>query len=200
VDRSERLAEACAQLAAAASALAGVLESEARGREEPGPPDPAPRHASADLGACMADLLAEQRRYGHPFALALFNLDGLGRINDAYGRRAGDLMLAGVAGVLRRQVRGVDRVLRVERDEFAVLAPHTDAEGLASMARRVAGLVARSQDPAGPRIAIAAGVVGCPGDGLAAERLLESATEAIYAAKASGAAVATSPDRLLQDS
>ena len=62
------------------------------------------------------------------------------------------------------------------------------------MATRIANLIADSQTADGPRIAIAAGVVGCPADGLGAERLLESATEADYAAKASGAAVARSPN------
>ena len=62
------------------------------------------------------------------------------------------------------------------------------------MATRIAGLIAGSQAADGPRIAIAAGVVDCPGDGLSAERLLESAAEATYAAKAAGAPVARSPN------
>jgi diguanylate cyclase (GGDEF)-like protein len=156
-----------------------------------------------ELDRCLTSLLAEQRRYGHPFSLALVDVDGLARINDAYGRQAGDRMLAAIAAVLRRELRDVDFVFRVEDDEFAVIAPHTDAEHLVPMATRVANLIASSQAPDGPRIAIAAGVVGCPADGLAAERLLESATEAIYAAKAAGAAVARSPngsETVLQDS
>jgi diguanylate cyclase (GGDEF)-like protein len=155
------------------------------------------------LDRCLTGLLAEQRRYGHPFAIALVDVDGLARINDAYGREAGDRMLAAVAAVLRRQLREVDFAFRVEDDEFAIVAPHTDAARLVTIARRVANLIADSQSLDGPRIAVAAGIAGCPADGLAAERLLESATEAIYAAKASGAAVARSPDgsdAILQDS
>jgi diguanylate cyclase (GGDEF)-like protein len=158
---------------------------------------PGPR----DLERCLAALLAEHRRYGHPFSVALVDVDGLGRINAAHGRRAGDLMLAGVAGVLRRQLREVDRAFRATEDEFAVVAPHTKADDLVPMARRVANLIAGAQSGDGPRIAIATGVVSCPADGLAPERLLESATEAIYAAKASGAAVASSANgTVLQDS
>ncbi len=158
---------------------------------------------SAELDRCLAALLAEQRRYGHPFSIALVDVEGLARINDAYGREAGDRILAAVAAVVRRQLREVDLAFRVEDDEFAIVAPHTDAARLVSVARRVANLIAESQGRDGPRIAVAAGIAGCPADGLAAERLLESATEAIYAAKASGAAVARSPggsDAILQDS
>ena len=79
-------------------------------------------------------LLAEQRRYGHTFALALVDVDGLGRINEAHGRPTGDRMLTAVAGVLRRQLRDVDQAFRLEEDEFAVLAPHTEATGLVPMA------------------------------------------------------------------
>jgi diguanylate cyclase (GGDEF)-like protein len=137
-------------------------------------------------------LLAEQRRYGHNFALALVDVDGLARINEAHGRPTGDRMLAAVSGVLRRQLRDVDQAFRLEEDEFAILAPHTDAAGLVPMASRIAELVASSQSDDGPRIAVAAGVVSCPTDGASAERLLESAAEATYAAKASGAAVGRS--------
>ena len=149
-------------------------------------------------------LLAEQRRYGHTFALALVDVDGLGRINEAHGRPTGDRMLTAVAGVLRRQLRDVDQAFRLEEDEFAVLAPHTEAAGLAPMATRIAELVASSQSEEGPRIAIASGVVSCPEDGTSAERLLESAAEATYAAKAAGIPVGRSSgagsERPVQDS
>ncbi|HEY8002358.1 MAG TPA: GGDEF domain-containing protein [Solirubrobacterales bacterium] len=159
-------------------------------------------HGPAQLDEWLGILLAEQRRYGHGFGLALVDVDGLGRINDAYGHDAGDRMLVAVAGIVRRQLRDVDRAFRLEEDEFAIVATHTDAAGLVPLATRIANLISRSQSPDGPRIAIAAGVVDCPGDGLSAERLLESAAEATYAAKASGAAVARSPngsDAVLQD-
>lgn len=156
----------------------------------------------AQLAGWLGALLAEQRRYGHPFALTLIDVDGLGRVNAAYGRDAGDRMLVAVAAILRRQLRDVDQAFRLEEDEFAVVAPHTDAARLVAMAKRVAGVISGSQGAEGPRIAIAAGVVDCPGDGLSAERLLESAAEATYAAKAAGAPVARSSrasDAILQD-
>jgi diguanylate cyclase (GGDEF)-like protein len=186
--RAERLAEACSDLAAAAGRLAKLLGEHVEPERRQGLP------GSAELNRCLAELLAEHRRYGHPFSLAVVDIDGLARINDAYGPPAGDRMLAAVAAILRRQLRDTDRVFHVEEDEFAVVAPHTGAAGLVPVARRVANLIAGGQSPDGPRIAIAAGVVACPADGLAAERLLESATEATYAAKASGAAVATRPE------
>jgi diguanylate cyclase (GGDEF)-like protein len=147
-------------------------------------------------------LLAEHRRYGHRFALSVIDIDGLGRINDAYGRDAGDRMLAAVAGVIRRQVRAVDQAFRLGGDEFAILSPHQDTAGLLPMADRIATMIEDAQASDGPRIAIAAGVVSCPEDGDESAALLERANEAIYAAKASGRAVAGSSNgsSSLQDS
>jgi diguanylate cyclase (GGDEF)-like protein len=134
-------------------------------------------------------LLAEHRRYGHPFALALIDIDGLERINQSRGRVAGDGMVAAIAEVVRRQIREADQAFRLEEDEFAVLAPHAEAGGLVQMASRLAALIEDAQVPEGARIAITVGVAACPEDGMTAERLLQSVDEATYVAKADGVAV-----------
>jgi diguanylate cyclase (GGDEF)-like protein len=138
----------------------------------------------------MRILLAEHRRYGHPFALALIDIDGLERINQSRGRGAGDGLVAAIAEVVRRQIREADQAFRLEEDEFAVLAPHAEAGGLVQMAARLTSLIDDAQEPDGARIAITVGVVACPDDGMTAERLLQSVDEATYAAKADGVPVA----------
>jgi diguanylate cyclase (GGDEF)-like protein len=147
----------------------------------------------AQFDEWMRVLLAEQERHGHGFALAMIDVDGLGRINEAYGHEAGDRLIAAISAVIRKQVRATDPAFRLEEDEFAVLAPHSDAAGLVAMALRAAQMIDASQADEGPRIAIATGVVSCPADGVTVERLLEAAAEATYAAKAAGKPVATSP-------
>jgi len=148
----------------------------------------------AQLEEWMRILLAENRRYKHPFAVARIDVDGLGRINDAFGRDAGDGMLSAVAGVIRRQVRSVDQAFRIGDDDFCVVAPHQEAGHLVPMAERLAELVTSSQLAEGPRLGIAVGIASCPGSGDSAERLLEAAEEASYAAKAAGRRVATAGD------
>ena len=142
----------------------------------------------------MRALLAEQERYGVGFGLALVDVDGLRRINDAYGREAGDRLVGAVGAVIREQIRSTDHAFRFDEDEFAVLAPHSDVPGLLTMAERIAELIESAQSEDGPRIAVAIGVVACPADGDNEERLVESATAAAYAAKAAGRSVATNPD------
>lgn len=193
----ERLAEVFGDIQ---GALATTLVDEHAGEGSADPLTGLP--GPAQLEQWMRILLAGHGRYGHGFALAVIDVDGLARINDAYGREAGDRLVRAIAAVIRGQVRSADPTFRLEEDEFAVLAPHTGVAGLVAMARRAAALIESSQAPDGPRIAIAAGVVACPADGNSVEQLLEAAAEATYAAKAAGEPVATSPGSagLLQDS
>jgi diguanylate cyclase (GGDEF)-like protein len=147
---------------------------------------------TAHLDEWLRILLAEHQRYQHPFALALIDIDGLSKINDAYGDEAGDGMLTAVAGVITRQLDDVDQAFRVGDDEFCILAPHHDAAELVPMATNLAELIANSQLDEGPRLAVAIGVASCPADGDTAESLVEAAEQASYAAKAAGEPVATS--------
>jgi diguanylate cyclase (GGDEF)-like protein len=138
-------------------------------------------------------LLADLQRYEQGFALAVIDIDGLAKINEAYGRDAGDRLLTAVAGVVERQVGVADRAFRLGEDELCIVAPRQDAEELQPIAERIAALVADSQASEGPRIAIAIGIAACPADGTGREELLEAAQQATYAAKAAGEPVAVSP-------
>jgi diguanylate cyclase (GGDEF)-like protein len=185
----ERLAEVFGSIqGAVASSLVEERSGGARVDELTGLPGP------IQLDEQLRILLAEQRRYGHGFSVMLVDVDGLGLINDAYGRESGDRLLTAVAGVIRRQVRGVDQAFRLPGSEFCVLCPHQDAASLVSMAERMASLVEGSQAAEGPRVAVAIGIAACPDDGEEAELLLETAQQATYAAKAAGRHVGTGPN------
>jgi diguanylate cyclase (GGDEF)-like protein len=138
-------------------------------------------------------LLADQQRYEQGFAIAMIDIDGLGKINEAYGRDAGDRLLTAVAGVIERQIGVADRAFRLGEDELCVVAPRQDTAELAPIAERIAALVADSQASEGPRIGIAIGIAACPADGTGREELFEAAEQATYAAKAAGESVAVSP-------
>ena len=155
-----RLAEIFGELQAAVSAsMVEARTSDAPIDELTGLPN------AARLNEWIEFLLAEQRRYGHPFGLALIDIDGLGRINSAHGEATGDRIVTAIAGVIRGQVRAGDQTFRYAEDEFVILAPHTEAPGLVPMLERVAELIDEAQQPDRPRLAIAAGVAACPADG-----------------------------------
>src|SRR5213080_1222608 len=86
-------------------------------------------------------LLGVQKRYGHPFALLLLDIDGLKRINDAYGSSAGDRTLVGVATAVGESIRSVDTPVRMGGDEFGVLLPHQTASRARVLADRLASMI-----------------------------------------------------------
>ena len=89
----------------------------------------------------LAHMLEIQKRYGHPFAVLLMDIDGLKRVNDAHGHQAGDRVLMQVAMALRRSIRSVDMAARLGGDEFCVLAPSRRPTAAAQLGERLAAAV-----------------------------------------------------------
>jgi diguanylate cyclase (GGDEF)-like protein len=81
--------------------------------------------------------LARCRRYRHPVALLLVDLDGLKQINDRYGHDAGDAALVWLADVIRSQLRETDVAARWGGDEFGILAPNTSQASALALAERI---------------------------------------------------------------
>jgi diguanylate cyclase (GGDEF)-like protein len=131
-------------------------------------------------------LLGIQKRYGHPFAILVIDIDGLKRINDAYGRVAGDRALVSVATALGEQLRSVDTPIRMGGDEFCILLPHQTSARARVVAERIADAIEAVENPTGQPLHVSIGVVSSPQDGSDAEELLEVADAAMYRAKAAG--------------
>ncbi len=71
------------------------------------------------------------------FGLMILDLDGLKQINDHHGHQAGDRALAAVGDVLRLATRESDILGRYGGDEFAVILPKSDRNGLEIVASRI---------------------------------------------------------------
>jgi diguanylate cyclase (GGDEF)-like protein len=203
----EAFADAAQRLAEIFGAIqADLVEALAAQRAPPviaAVPDPeTPAHVpdestglpgAAELHAYLAVLAAEHRRYSHPFALMLVDIDGLKRINEAYGREVGDRMLTVVANAVSGQVRSVDRAFRLTEDEFCIVLPHQVASTIEPLAERLTSSLNGWRHHDGPRMSVTVGVASCPEHGEDPEQLLQVAEEATYAAKASGRRFAVAP-------
>lgn len=67
--------------------------------------------------------LERSRRYGHPFSLAILDLDNFKAVNDERGHAEGDAVLRTAAEVIRSTLRSTDSVARMGGDEFALFLP-----------------------------------------------------------------------------
>jgi diguanylate cyclase (GGDEF)-like protein len=145
------------------------------------------------LNQQLHDLVGLQRRYGHPFAVLVVDIDGLKRINDAYGSAAGDAVLVDVATALGETIRGVDVPVRMEEDEFCILVPNQTAARARVLADRVAAAVETVNAPGAQPLGVAIGVVSCPQHSTDPQELLALADTAMYQARAAGESVAVGP-------
>ncbi|HSZ13715.1 MAG TPA: diguanylate cyclase [Solirubrobacteraceae bacterium] len=104
--------------------------------------------------------VARCRRYGEVAGLILVELDGLRDAGELYGEKAGEELLETVARALTRRLRETDLVARLGSDQFAVLLPHIDEEGLAVVAEGLARVIAACSVDVGDDLLHASARVG----------------------------------------
>jgi diguanylate cyclase (GGDEF)-like protein len=133
----------------------------------------------------LEEELARYRRFQHPLAIVLLDLDGFKQINDELGHAAGDVTLREVAQLLVTNSRGV--TARYGGDEFAILLVETSAAGACAYAERMRRLLSEHVFAHGLPITASFGVSSLPEESTASVAgLLRSADDALYAAKRAG--------------
>ncbi|MGE4423500.1 MAG: diguanylate cyclase [Pseudodesulfovibrio sp.] len=132
--------------------------------------------------------LARAKRFGHPLAVLMFDLDLFKEVNDSHGHATGDEVLRTFALRCRADFRQSDVFARMGGEEFAALLVETRAGQAVEAAERIRAMAANRPIPtdAGDlTVTVSIGVAA-----LAAEDsindLLKRADEALYKAKQSG--------------
>jgi diguanylate cyclase (GGDEF)-like protein/PAS domain S-box-containing protein len=128
---------------------------------------------------------------GSPLSLLLYlDLDQFKLINDTSGHLAGDQLLAQLANVMRRQLRGADVLARLGGDEFGALvaevADHAAAEQVAERMRRCVDGYVFIWEQRSYTISASIGGVMIDRPGLLMKDLLAQADTACYMAKELG--------------
>lgn len=143
--------------------------------------------------AYMAECWARLRREKQPLSTVMLDVDHFKAYNDNYGHQAGDDCLAAVAAALREQLqRPADMVVRYGGEEFMLILPNTDSEGVAALAERVRRAVEELAIPhahssVAAVVTISAGAATIlPESSAGTELLLREADIALYRAKRLG--------------
>jgi diguanylate cyclase (GGDEF)-like protein len=133
---------------------------------------------------------AEARRYEHPLAIVLLDIDGFADLNHDHGLQVGDAILREVALRLRVRMREADLVGRIGADAYLAILPHTDELGAATFARAVLDRLVEHRivtDRGEIGIGLSVGIALMrPGSTLSGEELLAAAEEALASARAAG--------------
>ena len=127
------------------------------------------------------------KRNNRMFALAYLDVDGFKDINDAWGHRCGDEVLACIGKRLVALTRGSDTAARLGGDEFALLLEEVGNE--ADPMRRIQLIqheleqpmdFVKEDGPAQINVRVSIGVALYPRDGDQTDQLLHKADQAMY--------------------
>ena len=136
-----------------------------------------------------AQKIAASARFDRKLAVLMADIDHFKKVNDTYGHDVGDVVIRGLADILRRQKRTTDIVARFGGEEFVTLCEQTDEKGAMLLAERIREELGRTtfRTPQGAlTVTCSIGVAIFPEAGRDWEALFRAADEALYVSKRSG--------------
>ncbi len=126
-------------------------------------------------------------RYDRPLALLIIDIDNFKTVNDGLGHQWGDIVLQGIAEIMKRTVRPPDFVARVGGEEFVVILPETELPGAVVVGNRLRMHIKENpfETPKGllivtVSVGVGVNLVGDP------KQLFYNADQALYIAKHGG--------------
>jgi len=135
----------------------------------------------------IAEEIARSRRHGLTFSVIMADIDHFKQLNDDFGHLLGDEVLRQVSAILAQQLRQSDVVTRYGGEEFAIITPETTLESALAVSDKLRRVVESWHFPGlAGNVTISAGVAEFPAQGSTRDELVQSADEALYAAKQSG--------------
>ncbi len=133
--------------------------------------------------------LKRAERFNESLSLILTDIDHFKRVNDTYGHPVGDMVLKGVAELIKKTVREIDIPARYGGEEFAIIVLRADANIALKSAERLRKKVQEKRFTADGKsfnVTLSLGIASYPGDATTREELIERADQALYAAKEGG--------------
>ena len=133
--------------------------------------------------------VAAATRFGRKLSVLITDIDFFKKVNDTYGHDVGDVVIKGLADILKKQKRATDVVARFGGEEFIVLCEQTDEAGAALLGERIREELEATvfNTPIGPlTVTCSVGIATFPEAGSTWDELFKSADEALYVSKRTG--------------
>lgn len=131
------------------------------------------------------------RRLDFPTSLVMLDVDHFKKYNDTHGHPAGDVVLRGVADLLKSRLRSTDVPCRYGGEEFAIILLDTGKQMAMAVAEEIRSRIEATpfdgqESQPGGTLTMSIGVATFPDDAEDHAALLRAADESLYAAKRSG--------------
>ncbi|MBI2922477.1 MAG: sensor domain-containing diguanylate cyclase [Planctomycetes bacterium] len=135
-------------------------------------------------------MMVQAKRYHHPLAVLMLDIDHFKLFNDRHGHDAGDVVLREFAISLMKTARQSDVMVRYGGEEFAVLLPETGLPQARIAAERILESTRAIRLPIPGlehgQVTVSIGVAAFPEHGDSPEAVVKAADRALYSAKGSG--------------
>ena len=129
------------------------------------------------------------KRYSHPLAIAMLDIDHFKMVNDNLGHAMGDQVLCTIAKTLTTELRNTDIVARYGGEEFVIVFPETTRSDSIAACEKLRTLIALYPWPRLARnlaVTVSFGVASLDHIEQTVPQILASADRALYQAKKSG--------------
>lgn len=133
------------------------------------------------LSEILESEIKRSERTARAFAVLLFDLNGMKRINDSHGHLAGNRALCRLSDIFRSSCRSIDTAARYGGDEFAIMLPETGAKEAEGVGRRICERL--SNDSEEPHLSVSVGIAVYPESGATIDALLQAADRSLYEMK-----------------
>ena len=124
-------------------------------------------------------------RYNKKLSLIIIDIDHFKHVNDTFGHQTGDDVLKEVADILQKSIRKIDVLGRFGGEEFLIICPQTDKEGVIILADYIKNNIVIHEFPTVRHITISLGLTTYQaGDN--ADSMIKRSDDALYMAKNEG--------------
>ena len=134
----------------------------------------------------LMDTVFEPRRAGDgALGIIMCDIDHFKKVNDEFGHRVGDDVIAKVAAAIKGCSRSTDHVARYGGEEFVSIA-RAGTFGLSLLSERIRSTVENLESPGNPKVTVSVGFSVQPKTDKGSWDILERADRALFAAKKAG--------------